>query len=128
MMFPMVLLDNLRINPIRLKKAAIRIAEHYSKINVQSELMSQQILIPWEKFMKEPVFLKKDVYPFQLYAFEGREYYSYRNPEAVLTKWYGPQCLKKWDGEKWVEQYPIEKRKPKHIVDLNLTSENPSGK
>lgn len=123
MMPIMVVLDNLHINPVLMKKAAIRIAEHYSKINEQSELISQQVIIPWEKFMKEPVFLKKDVYPFKLYAFEGREYYSYRNPEAILTKWYGPGSLKKWDGAKWIEQFPIEKRKPKHIMDLNLTSD-----
>lgn len=51
--------------------------------------MSQPILIPWEKFMKEPVFLKEDILPVKEYMFEGRSYYSYNNIENVLKKWYG---------------------------------------
>ena len=123
-----VVLDNLRFNPVFLKKLVIKIAEHYSNINEGSELVSQQIIIPWEKFMKEPVFRKKDVYPFQLYEFEGREYYSYRNLETIMTQWYGLGSLKQWDGDKWVEPFPFEKRKPSHVVDLNLMNDQPHKK
>ena len=59
--------------------------------------MSQPILIPWEKFMKEPVFLKEDILPVKEYMFEGRSYYSYNNIEKVLKKWYGNNCLKKYN-------------------------------
>ena len=124
LMLPMVLLDNIGINPVFLKKAVTSIANHYSRINEDSSLISQQVIIPWEKFLKEPVFLKSDVYPFKQYEFEGRYYYSYRNPEAILKQWYGPNCLRKWDGEKWVETLPVEKRKPKHIADLDLNHEH----
>ena len=51
--------------------------------------------IPWEKFMHEPLFLKEDVYPFKLYEFEGRKFYSYNNIEKILKQWYGDNCLKK---------------------------------
>ena len=119
----MVLLDNLHIRHTLLKKWVVRIATKYGERHKNSKLTSQTIAIPWEKFLREPVFLKEDVYPFKEYEFEGRKYYSYNNIEKVLKEWYGPNCLKKWDGTKWVETLPIEKRKPKHTVNLSLTSD-----
>ena len=118
-----VLLDNLHINPRLLKKFVVWFSNKYSRKYENSKLVSQPISVPWEKFMHEPVFLKDDVYPFKLYDFEGRKFYSYNNIEKILKEWYGPNCLKKWDGEKWIETLPIEKRKPKHTVDLNLCGE-----
>jgi len=115
-----VLLDNLHINPVLLKKFVVWYSNRYSRKYENSKLMSQPISVPWEKFMHEPVFLKEDILPFKLYEFEGRQYYSYNNIKKILKQWYGPNCLKKWDGRKWVETLPIEKRKPKHTVDLNL--------
>lgn len=120
-----VLLDNLHLNPVLLKKFVVWFSNKYSRLNENSPLMSQPISVPWEKFMHEPVFLKEDILPFKLYDFEGRKYYSYNNIEKILKQWYGPNCLKKWDGEKWVETLPIEKRKPKHAVDLNLKGDKP---
>lgn len=119
----MVLLDNIHINPLFLKKRVLKIAEKYAKKNEQSNLVSQTIAIPWEKFFKEPKFKREDVYPFTLYEFEGRQFYSYHNIKNVVTKWYGPNCLKKWNGKEYVETLPIEKRHPKHAVDLNLGGE-----
>ena len=121
----MVLLDNLRIPTTPLKKLVEYIAYKYHKKNKKSIWTSQTIAIPWEKFMHEPVFLKKDVYPFKLYEFEGRKFYSYNNIEKVLKEWYGDNCLKKWENGKWVETLPTEKRKPKHTVDINLKGEKP---
>lgn len=115
-----VLLENLHLNPVLLKKFVVWFSNKYSRMNENSKLMSKPISIPWEKFMHEPVFLKEDILPFKLYEFEGRKYYSYNNIEKILKQWYGSNCLKKWDGDEWVETLPIEKRKPKHAVDLNL--------
>ena len=42
-----------------------------------------------------------------------------------MKEWYGPNCLKKWDGSKWIETLPIEKRKPKHIIDININGSKP---
>lgn len=120
-----VLLDNLHINPVLLKKFVVWYSNKYSRKYENSKLMSQPISVPWEKFMHEPVFLKEDILPFKLYEFEGRKYYSYNNIEKILKQWYGPNCLKKWDGKKWIETLPIEKRKPKHTVSLNLHGSKP---
>ena len=121
----MVLLDNLRIPTTLLKKLVLKIARKYGDKNKNSKYTSQTIAIPWEKFLKEPVFLKKDVYPFKKYDFEGRKFYSYNNIETVLKQWYGDNCLKKWDGKKWVETFPVEKRAPKHAVEVNLKGDAP---
>lgn len=124
----LVLLDNLHINPVFLKKFVIWFADHYSRKNENSSLVSEPISVPWSKFLKEPVFSKEDVYPVKKYSFEGREFYSYHNIEKVMKEWYGPNCLKKWDGTKWIETLPIEKRKPKHVKDINLCGEKPNSK
>jgi len=118
-----VLLDNLRINPVFLKKEVLRIAKVYAKKYQNSNMMSQTVAIPWEKFLKEPIFPKDDVLPFRLYEFEGRQYYSYNNIKNIVTKWYGPKCLKQEINGELVDVYPKEKRKPKHSVDINLKGE-----
>ena len=118
-----VLLDNLGFKIKWLKKHILKKAENYGKKYKNSKYVSQTIAIPWEKFMHEPIFLKEDVYPFKLYEFEGRKYYSYNNIEEVMKEWYGPNCLKKWDGSKWIETLPIQKRNPKHVKDIDLENE-----
>lgn len=125
----LVFLDNLGFKAVWLKKLILRKAEKYGKKYKDSKYTSQTIAIPWEKFMKEPTFLKEDVYPFKLYEFEGRQYYSYNNIEKVMKEWYGPNCLKKWNEkeEKWEETLPVEKRKPKHVADINLKNDIPNG-
>lgn len=125
LMVPIVLFENLGLNPVVLKKSVLSIANYYANINKKSKLISQQISFIWVKFLKEPIFDKKDVLPFRLYPFEGREYYSFQNLDAVLPKWYGLDSLKQWDGDKWVEPFPFEKRKPSHVVDLNLLNDQP---
>ena len=118
-----VLVDNLHI-PHTLFSRFIRwFSNRYARKNENSKLVSQPISVPWEKFMHEPVFKKEDVFPFKEYEFEGRKFYSYNNIEKILKEWYGPNCLKRWDGKKWVETLPVEKRKPKHTVNLSLDSD-----
>jgi len=123
-----VVFDNLGINPVFFKKLAIKITKHYSKVNQESKFMSDPIIVPWVGFMGKRFFLKEDLLPFQLYEFEGRQYYSYKNLEKVLVTKYGPNCLRKWDGEKWIETYHPKKRKAKHTVELNLNGEGPRPK
>ena len=120
-----VLLDNIHINPVPLKSFVVWFSDKYSRCCENSKLVSQPISVPWEKFMHEPVFLKKDVYPLKLYEFEGRKYYSYNNIEKIMKEWYGPNCLKRLENGIYVETLPIEKRKPKHIKNINLEGERP---
>ena len=121
----MVFLDNIGINPVLLKRFVRWHAYRYSKRNKNSSRIGNIITEPWVPFLKGRHFDKKDVLPFRLYDFELRKFYSYNNIEKISKENYGPNCLKKWDGEKWVETLPISKRKPKHTVDLNLNGDKP---
>ena len=122
---PIVFLDNLGFNPRILKKIVMFIEKKYNNMSKGSKFVSQPITIPWEKFMREPVFLKKDVFPVREYDFEGRKYFSYNNIEKILKEWYGDNCLKKWNSseKKWEETLPVDKRKSKHVRDINLDGE-----
>jgi lipopolysaccharide cholinephosphotransferase len=122
-----VLLDNLHINPIPFKAFVYWFSKKCMKWHKNSPLVSQPVSVPWEKFLHEPVFKKEDVYPIKEYDFEGRKFYSYNNIEKILVEWYGPRCLKQWNGKKWINPYPVEKRKPKHAKDLNLNGEGSIG-
>ena len=115
-----VLLDNLHINPIPFKSFVYWFSKKCFHWHQNSKLVSQPVSVPWEKFLKEPVFLKEDVYPLEKYDFENRKFYSYHRIEKIMKEWYGPNCLKKWNGKEWEETLPKEKRKPKHVKDLNL--------
>lgn len=119
---PLIFIDNLGFNPRLLKKIIVRIENRYNRISKGSNKISQPVLIPWEKFMHEPVFEKKDVLPVREYDFEGRKYYSYNNIEKILKSWYGDNCLKRWnkDINSWEETLPIDKRNAKHVRDINL--------
>ena len=122
-----VLLDNLHINPIPFKSFVYWFSKKCMKWHKNSKLVSQPVSVPWEKFLHEPVFLKEDVYPVKEYEFEGRKFYSYNQIEKILKKWYGPNCLKKWNGKEYEETLPVYKRKAKHTKNLNLSGNKPKG-
>ena len=121
-----VLLDNLHINPIPFKSFVYWFSRKCMKWHRKSKLVSQPVSVPWEKFLHEPVFNKDWVYPEKEVDFEGRRFYSYNNPEELLKKWYGPNCLKKEVNGEWIEPYPKEKRHTKHTKDINLNGDFPS--
>lgn len=127
---PLVILDNVGLNPVILKKLVISIDKFYNKISCGSDIYSQPITIPWERFMHEPIFKKEDVFPVREYEFEGRKYYSYNNIEGILKSWYGDNCLKKWnkDKKRYEETLDVSKRVSKHIIDINFDSDKPKNK
>jgi|GEM_PF-509418 len=115
-----VLLDNLRINPIFLKNFVKWYSDRYARNHENSNRIGQLVSVPWVA----PDFLKKDVFPLKLYDFEGRRYYSYNNIEKLSIENYGQNCLKKWNGREWEETLPVHKRKPKHVAYINLKGES----
>jgi len=121
-----VLLDNLHINPIPFKSFVYWFSRKCMKWHKNSSLVSQPVSVPWEKFLHEPVFKKELVYPEKEVDFEGRKFYSYNNSEKLLKQWYGPNCLRKKEGNEWVEPYPKEKRFTKHTRDINLDGDFPT--
>lgn len=116
----LIYLDNLGFQAVWIKKMILFIAEQYGKKYSDSRYTSQTLAIVWETWLHEPIFLKEDVYPFQLYEFEGRQYYSYHNIEQVMRQWYGEDCFRTWDGTKWVDPLPEKYRVPKHTARVYL--------
>lgn len=123
-----VLLDNLYINPIPFKSFVYWFSKKCMKWHKNSKLVSQPVSVPWEKFMHEPIFKRDDVFPVKEYDFEGKKFYSYNNIEKIMKEWYGPNCLKKWNGKEWEETLPVVKRHTKHTKDLNLNGDLPKDK
>lgn len=121
----MVFLDNIHINPVLLKKFVRWHALRYAKKHENSSRVGNIITEPWVPFLKGRSFKKEDVLPFKLYDFEGRKYYSYNNIKKICIENYGPNCLKKWNGHEYIDPYPKEKRKAKHVYDINLKSDKP---
>ena len=121
-----VLLDNIHINPVPLKSFVYWFSKKCLSWHKDSNLISQPVSVPWEKFLREPIFKKDDVYPVREYDFEGHRFYSYNNAETIMKKWYGKNCLKYREDERWCEPLPKPKRHIKHTKDLNLNGENPS--
>ncbi len=123
-----VFFDNIGLNPIPFKSFVHWFSKKCFKWHKNSNLVSQPVSVPWEKFLREPVFAKKDVYPLKEYNFEDCKFYSYNNIEKIMKKWYGKKCLKKWDGEKYIETFPVKKRKVKHVKEIDLNSDGPHKK
>lgn len=123
LMLPALLLHNLNLKGTHIKNLALWWDKRYSKKQKNSNYISQTAMIPWEKPFKAPAFKKEDVFPFRLYEFEGRKFYSYNNIPPIVSQWYGPQCYRKDMSKEWVETYPVEKRLPKHTKDINLHGE-----
>ena len=123
-----VLFDNLRLNFISVifKSMVYHFSRFCFKIHKNSKYSSQTISFIWVKFLKEPIFLKEEVFPLKECDFEGRKYFTYNKDDVVLKKWYGNNCLRKWENDKWNETYPKEKRSAKHAKDINLHGDKPS--
>ncbi|NLA82909.1 MAG: hypothetical protein GX849_08865, partial [Clostridiaceae bacterium] len=80
-------------------------------------------MYPWQKPFKANILKKEDVFPFRLYEFEGRKFYSYNNVHNIVSKWYGPQSCRKDLTQEWIETLPEEKRIAKHTKNINLNGE-----
>ncbi|MBQ8983371.1 MAG: LicD family protein [Lachnospiraceae bacterium] len=121
----LVYLDNLGFQAVWIKKRILSIAEQYGRRYPDSRYISQTIAVVWEKWLREPIFLKEDVLPFRLYEFEGRQYYSYNHLEKVMKEWYGSNCLTTWNGREWIDPLPEKYRIPKHVKDISLDRDTP---
>lgn len=119
-----VFLDSfLRIHPYHLKK---RIKNHESKIANKykdSNKVSQSVIIPfqnWGRDLKKLAYPREMIYPFKEYDFCGHKLYSFNDVEGFCRYVYGDKSLKKWDGNKYIDPFPIKKRKAGHARKISL--------
>lgn len=119
-----VFLDGiLRIRPnklkAKLKKFELDVYNQYK----DSNRVSQTVIIPWQDWSDEVdklSFPRDVIFPFREYDFEGHKIYSFNDVKEFARLRYGDKSLRKWDGEKWVDPYPIERKKVGHIKKFSL--------
>lgn len=110
------LIENLGINPYRLKKRFVRFVRRYSNKSRErgSSLIGFDLSWVFNSPFHPVVYKKDDIYPLQYHTFVDTQLPIPRVPKSLL------------DVEVSVNHmsYPPEKMQhPKHIVDVNLTSE-----
>lgn len=112
----------LRIDPYKRKKRIKDFERAIFEKYQNSNRVNQTIIVPWQPIPKSYYrSIPRDVvYPFKEYEFEGRKYFSFNNIEEFCRICYGDRWLRKWDGEKWFDPFPLSKRKIPHIKIFNL--------
>ena len=65
------------------------------------------------------------IYPFVEREFEGKMYPFFHDVEGFLIRNYGEKGLRRFENGEWIDPYPIEKRKIRHIKKISVY-ENPS--
>lgn len=113
----------LRINPKSLKEK-IKYFENnvYQKFK-DSSRVAQTVIIPWQDIninLSHLSYPRDMIYPFKEYEFEGEKFFSFNKLEEFVRFQYGDEGLRKWDGKRWIDPYPVRKRKMKHLYKFNL--------
>ncbi|MCR5184885.1 MAG: LicD family protein [Bacilli bacterium] len=114
----------LRIHPHLIKKSLKKYERKIAEKYKDSKFVSQTPIIPfqdWGLSSHTDVYPKDIIYPFKEYDFEGHKIYSFNNIEEFCRTRYGEEGMKKWDGEKWYDPFPKEKRQFKHLVKYSLS-------
>ncbi len=107
-----VLLDNLRLNPYRLKKLFVAYSRFYSRCNKNSGYIGYDLNWVFNSPFKPIIFKKDDVYPLKEHVFEDANFYVPNHTKSYLDAAIAPSHM---------TPPPLEKRKPKHIVDISFT-------
>lgn len=111
LLLPIVLLENLHINPLPLKRRFVRNARKYGEINRSSSLIGMELTWCFNSFFHPVVYPKDSVFPIQYVPFEDTLLPIPASPKEML------------DAEVSVHHmsYPPEKEQvPKHIRDIEL--------
>ena len=107
----MILIDNLGINPLILKKWFVWNAKTYGRINQGSKYIGFDLTWTFKNPLKPFIFLKEDIYPTQRVKFEGLMLPIARHAHEYLCIAIAPS---------YMTPPPLDQQKPKHIVDIRL--------
>ena len=106
-------------DPLRLKAKMKEDEKKYAELYKDAPYVCQTPILPFPS-QKQNLLPREVVYPFKEYMFNGHMLYSFNNVEAFLIQFFGKDSLRKFDGEKWYDPYPKEKKKTMHIKDFDL--------
>lgn len=107
----LIILDNLGINPVLLKKLFVKNAELYGRINQNSKYIGFDLTWTFKNPFHPFVFKKEDIYPVQYVQFESMKLPIAAHPHEYLCTAIAPS---------YMTLPPVQKRTPKHIVDIHL--------
>lgn len=106
-----VLIENIGLNPIFLKKWFVNNARLYGKLNKDSEYIGFDLTWTFKSAWNPFIFKKEHIYPVKYVAFEHLQLPVANNAHEYLTVAIAPT---------YHQLPPKEKRNPKHIVDIKL--------
>ena len=108
-------LENLNINPFKLKRHFVKMSRDYSRKHQDSTLIGYDMNWTYNSPLKPVVYKKDDIYPVKYIKFEDTYLPVPKNPDALLEVEIGGEYM----------QYPkMKMQAPKHIIDINLNGED----
>lgn len=113
----------LRIHPYGMKKKLKAFEKEVAEKYKDSPFVSQTVIIPFQNWSNTVVNLswpREVIFPFKEYEFEGHMIYSFNDIKEFAKIRYGERSLRKWDGEKWIDPFPVERRHAGHAKKFNL--------
>ena len=108
-----------RHDPLKLKAKMKADEKKYAEMYKDAPYVCQTPLLPFPS-QKKNLLPREMVYPFKEYMFNGHMLYSFNDVEGFCKFFFGDVGLRKYDGEKWVDNYPKEKRKVCHIKTFDF--------
>jgi len=106
-------------DPLNLKAKMKMDEKKYAELYKDAPYVTQTALLPFPS-QKQNLLPKEVVYPFKEYMFNGHKLYSFNNIKAFLTQFFGKNSLKQFNGEKWIDPCPKNKRKPMHVKEFDF--------
>ena len=111
-----ILLENVRINPLPLKWLYRFNAKLYGKINKHSKYIGDDLTWTYRNPLKPLRCMKDKILPTVRVPFEDTELPVPNDSKDYLMRNY---------GENYMTPPPINKRIPIHVYDINLASSEP---
>ena len=108
-----------RHDPLKLKAKMKADEKKYAELFKDEPYVCQTPLLPFPS-QKKNLLPREMVYPFKEYMFNGHKLYSFNDLKGFLIQFFGEIGLRVFDGEKWVDPYPKEKRDVHHIKAFDL--------
>ena len=106
-------------DPLKLKAKMKADEKKYAEMYKDEPYVCQTPLLPFPP-QKGNLLPREMVYPFREYDFNGHKLFSFNDVEGFLKFHYGEKGLKYFDGEKYIDRYPKEKRCIKHIKSFDF--------
>ena len=108
-----------RIDPKKLKKKMKEDERKTAELYKNANFVCQSVIIPFQT-AKINLYPREMIYPFREYEFNGHKFFSFNNIVGFCLARYGEGCLKHFDGEKYVDYFPKNKRKTMHIRRFHI--------